>query len=232
MYTYLILLIASLAFPLLYSFERKISFYKRWASLFTAIISVAIFFIIWDVYFTNMGVWSFNHEYVMGTYLFSLPIEECLFFIIVPYSCVFIYDALNYYIKKDILAPYAKAITIALVFSLIGLAFMNMERIYTFITFVFTASFLGFHYVVFKEKYLGRFYIAYIVHLIPFFIVNGILTSFPVVLYDNSENLGIRLGSIPVEDSIYSMLMLLMNITIYEYINARRSFAKSKLVSA
>jgi lycopene cyclase domain-containing protein len=231
MYTYLILLIGSLLFPLSYSFEKKIAFYKRWLSLFTAIFLVAAFFIVWDIYFTNINVWSFNEDYVIGLYIYSLPLEECLFFIIVPYSCVFIYDALNHFIKRDILAPYSKAITIVLVFTLMVIALFNMERIYTSITFILTASFLGFHYVVFKDKYLGRFYIAYLVHLIPFFIVNGILTAYPVVLYNQSENLGILMGTIPVEDSMYSLLMLLMNITIYEYINNKRAVPTSKLVN-
>jgi lycopene cyclase domain-containing protein len=214
----------------LYSFENKIAFYKRWLSLFIAIFIVAAFFIIWDIYFTNMKVWSFNDEYVIGAYIFSLPLEECLFFIIIPYSCVFIYDALNHFIKKDFLAPYSKVITVVLIFSLITIALFNLNRIYTSTTFFLTASFLGFHYVVFKDRYLGRFYIAYTVHLIPFFIVNGILTSFPVVLYNESENLGIRIGSIPVEDCIYSLLMLLMNITIYEFLNRKRSVSNSNLV--
>ena len=64
---------------------------------------------------------------------------------------------------------------------------------------------------------MGKFYRAYLVSLIPFFIVNGLLTCIPVVTYNNNENLGIRLGTIPVEDTIYLLLLLLMNIVIYEF---------------
>lgn len=228
MYTYLILLIGTIVFPLSYSFDSRISFYKRWASLFISISLVAAFFIAWDVYFTEEGIWSFNHAYVIGVYIFYLPLEEWLFFFIVPYACVFIYDALNYFIPVDYLKKYVRFITIALILSLLQLALMNQNKAYTFVTFILTASFLGFHFVLFKDKYLGRFYVAYAVHLIPFFIVNGVLTSYPVVLYNNQENLGIRIGSVPVEDSIYSMLLLLMNITIYEYLNSKKFFVKEK----
>jgi len=67
----------------------------------------------------------------------------------------------------------------------------------------------------------------YVVTLIPFFIVDGILTgSFipgEVVFYNNAHNLGIRLGTIPVEDMVYGFLMLLMNVTWFEFFRSRRS---------
>tara|TARA_B100001027_G_C16264851_1_gene331422 strand:+ start:1047 stop:1253 length:207 start_codon:yes stop_codon:yes gene_type:complete len=57
--------------------------------------------------------------------------------------------------------------------------------------------------------------------LLPFFIVNGILTGSwienQIVWYDNLENLGIRMGTIPVEDTIYAYSMILMNLSLYEY---------------
>lgn len=228
MYTYLLLLLGTIIFPLSYSFDNRISFYRRWTSLFISIFIVAALFIAWDAYFTSLGIWSFSPDYITGLQLFTLPLEECLFFIAVPYSCIFIYDALKYFIEKDHLKKYSGIITLSLIIILSVAAWTNQSRLYTFVTFIFTASFLGFHYVVFKDRFLGRFYLAYAVHLIPFFIVNGLLTSLPVVLYNNSENLGVRIGSIPLEDSIYSMLLLLMNITIYEYLNSKQIFSAGR----
>jgi lycopene cyclase domain-containing protein len=54
--------------------------------------------------------------------------------------------------------------------------------------------------------------------LIPFWIINGILTVLPVVWYNDLENLGIRLGSIPADDIAYNLAMLLGIVTIYERI--------------
>jgi lycopene cyclase domain-containing protein len=63
----------------------------------------------------------------------------------------------------------------------------------------------------------------YVVHLLPFFIVNGVLTALPVVWYNNAEIMGPRIGTIPAEDSMYSMLMLLLTVTLYELLRKRKS---------
>ena len=83
---------------------------------------------------------------------------------------------------------------------------------------------------------MGRFFIMYFVTLIPFFIVNGLLTgsfiSEEVVFYDNAQNLGIRLGTIPVEDMVYGMLMLLMNVTWFEWLKSRKSLQRSSSLTS
>jgi len=63
---------------------------------------------------------------------------------------------------------------------------------------------------------IGMMLISYSVVLIPFLIVNGLLTSIPVVIYNNEENLGFRIFTIPFEDIFYGMLLFMMNIYGYE----------------
>lgn len=223
MYIYLYLNIFTILFPLLLSFDKRVAFYKNWSALWPAILVNAVLFIVWDVFFTETGVWGFNNEYLTGIYLFNLPLEEVLFFITVPYACVFIYDVLNTYVEKDLLQPYSKAIAFFLMMVLPLIALFNIERLYTSITFVALTIAHLVHLRYFSNRYLGRFYLAYLVHLVPFLLINGVLTFLPIVWYNNNFNLGIRIVSIPVEDTMYSMLMLLVTISVYEGLRQRKA---------
>lgn len=223
MYIYLYLNIFTILFPVLLSFDRKVAFYTKWPTLFPAILANALFFIVWDSFFTRIGVWGFNEKYLLGLYLFNLPLEEILFFITVPYACVFIYEVLNTYISKNLLQPYGRGFTLLLMLVLPLVAVFNIGRLYTSVTFVLLTLMLLVHLRYFGSRLLGRFYLAYLVHLVPFLLVNGVLTYLPVVWYNNTYNLGLRIGTIPFEDTMYSMLMLLLTISVYEGLRKRKA---------
>jgi len=223
MFTYLLINLATLSIPLFRSFEtRYIDFKSNWKYLFPAIGIVAVFFLIWDSIFTKIGVWWFNEAYILPFKIAGLPLSEILFFITVPYACVFIYEVLNRFIKHDFLAGLSHYVSYILIAILSFLAFTYIDRLYTCVTFCFTALFI-IYLLIRNEDWLSKFYRSYLVCLIPFFIVNGILTSWPVVLYNDAENMGIRIGSIPAEDSIYGMLLLMMVTYFYETFKRRDS---------
>jgi len=219
-YYYLGLDLFTLSFPLLRSFEPKLHYWRKWPGLFTGIAVMATVFLIWDAIFTANGVWGFNPRYLVGPRIAGLPIEEWLFFLVVPYSCVFIYEALRYYVRRDVLGRVARPLSIVLMSVLLVVGVLHIDRLYTAITFLCTAAMLALHVFVLKSPYLGRFYLGYAVSLIPFFLVNGILTGWlldePIVWYNNAENLGIRMNTIPIEDSQYLLFFLLLTLTFYE----------------
>lgn len=218
-YTYFLILAASLAGPLALSFDKKVEFYKHWKYVFPAMIIPALLYIIWDVYFTRLGVWSFNEVYITGIKLKELPLEEILFFFVVPYCCVFIYACIRSYFPNLInqkAADWFMKILAALL--LIGGIFY-IDKYYTGWTFILTGAFILLLYLFrnfFKGFDAASFLVSYAICLIPFLIVNGFLTAIPVVLYNDTENLGIRIYTIPFEDAFYGMLLIFMNIVFYE----------------
>ena len=222
MYIYLYLNLFTIFFPFILSFDKRVAFYKTWPALLPAIFLNAAIFIPWDIHFMQRGIWGFNPEYLLGINLFGLPLEEVLFFITVPYACVFIYVCLNVYFGESILQKHARVFTYILIAFLIVLAAFNLPRLYTSATAIFLIVMWLVHFKLFNSVFLGKFYRAYLVHLIPFFLINGILTAIPIVWYDNAFNLGIRVYTIPIEDSWYSMLLLLLPITLFEFISSRQ----------
>jgi lycopene cyclase domain-containing protein len=221
MYIYLYLNLCTLFFPLVLSFDKRVHFYTSWKFLFPAMGVNAAVFISWDYLFTKRGIWGFNPDYLVGAELFGLPLEEVLFFVTVPYACVFIYEVLRAYVSRDWLRPHAARFSLVLIGLLVVLGCFFLPRLYTSVTCFFLALVLAVHLWTFKDKVLGWFYLTYLVHLLPFLLVNGVLTAIPIVWYNNTYNLGIRLYTIPVEDAAYSMGMLLLTITVYEGPKAR-----------
>lgn len=226
-YLYLGVDLFALAYPLAQSFEHRIKYATQWRYLFPAIFLTGIFFLIWDVWFTQIGVWEFNPRYLIGNYLGNLPIEEVLFFLIIPFACVFIYEVLIYFFPRDFFKPFGKPFVFALAPILLILGLLNLDKWYTSVNFILGAIVLVVHYRMFGDRYLGRFIFAYLVHLIPFILCNGVLTGGiteePVVVYNNAENLGIRIWTVPIEDTIYSMTLFLMNISIFEKIRSSKT---------
>ncbi len=217
---YLIINIASFSVPFLYSFQKKMRFIQYWKSVFLAILIVAIPFLIWDIWFTNIAVWGFNPTYLLGPTIFNLPLEEVLFFFCIPYASIFTHYALLYFFPKLAFSKKTtKYITIVLLLIAISIVIFNYDKWYTLINFsVF--SVLLCYALLGKDTNLNSFYITFLVVLIPFFIVNGLLTgSFieeQVVWYNNVENLGIRIGTVPLEDAFYAFSMLYAAVILIE----------------
>jgi lycopene cyclase domain-containing protein len=226
-YLYLLVNLFSVIIPFILSFYPKAPFFKKWKYFGISTLITTSIFVAWDSIFTHIGVWGFNPKYVVGIYLFGLPLEEILFFVCIPYACIFTYEAINHFIKTDKLKNVQHLISRLLIVLLLTMGLFYINRLYTSVTFIGLAIFLAFLEFKVKPLFMGRFYLMFVIILIPFFVVNGILTgSFieeEVVWYNNLENLGIRMGTIPFEDIFYGMLLILMNISIFEWLQSQKS---------
>lgn len=226
---YFLLDLGSLSIPFLFSFHPKLKFYKLWKYFFPATFIMMAFFVSWDIIFTYYGFWGFNEKYLSGIHLGILPIEEWLFFICIPYACLFTIYSFKNLLPKFSLSDRATSIVyFSLQFIFILVMLYNYDRWYTAVNFTYAIVLMAlvFNY---KRDALKVFFPVFTILLIPFFIVNGYLTGSwineQVVWYDNAENLGIRIGTVPIEDSVYALTMLL---TIYVLMEKFREKYNSK----
>jgi lycopene cyclase domain-containing protein len=215
---YLILLICSIFFPLVLSFDRKVAFFRHWPSLIPSLLITGAFFLAFDIWFAKKSIWGFNPEYHSGIVISGLPLEEWLFFIVIPYASIFIHYVLIAYFPEKLLSDRATlVINIALIVILAIGIILRPGRSYSLVYFTLMIIVLIVSTLM-KERLLNRFYISFLVILIPFIIVNGILTGSliegEVVWYDPGEITGLRLATIPVEDFAYGFSLILINLMI------------------
>lgn len=222
---YLWVNLLSFAGPFFLSFDKKVHFYTHWKSLIPAILIVGSVFVFWDVYFTEQGIWGFNAEHLSGVYFFNLPIEECLFFFTIPYACVFIYEVLKAYFPKFRPIHFAYYFSLLFTIGAFVLAFVFSDGIYSFYGILAAGIVNWILYFGFTPKWYPQFIFSFIIVMIPFLVVNGILTGAitedPVVWYNENHISGIRIYTIPIEDVFYNFLMLLSVVGIHEFLKRR-----------
>ena len=216
---YLVLMLLCISYPILRSFEKRLRFYKKWKQLGISILYMMLVFIPWDIVFTQLSIWSFNDKYIIGTKLLYLPIEEWMFFVFVPYACVFIHEVLLYFFPINHPVSFIKKLNILLACILLTVGIFFFDKTYTSVCFILCSGFLSvFHRN--SDILLTSVYRTYLVSLLPFLIVNGILTGSitkePIVIYDDFHITTLRILTIPIEDFIYCFLMLGLTIWVYE----------------
>lgn len=206
-YTYLIINFFIIIGPLLFTFNRLVNYKNKLRYVFTSILVVATIYILWDVLATAAGHWAFSEIYTSGFRLLGLPIEEILFFITVPYSCLFVYEVINRFLTdREFQINDNYLYVAALLLSAIAFLFLSG---YTLVVVLSTAIVLVAHKVLGVNTFLKKnFWVFMIISYGLFIGTNYFLTSIPVVTYGAEFNLGIRITTIPLEDFIYNFSML------------------------
>jgi lycopene cyclase domain-containing protein len=219
---YLTIELCTIIIPALFSFDKRIGFYKKWPPLFLSLFLTGTFFIVADIYFTRTGIWGFNPHYISGILIAGLPLEEWLFFLVIPYSSIFIHNVFNGYLPRVILpANLTRIITGIILLGLMLIILTNYDRIYTLFSSLVMAIALIVS-IINKKSVLQIYYITFPIILIPLIMVNGLLTGTlindEVVWYKAGEITGIRILTIPVEDIAYGFSLILINLLIMGYL--------------
>lgn len=229
--TYLWIDILTIAGPLALSFDKRVAFYKQWKYFLSAMLITSGIYLVWDTVFTAFGVWHFNPNFVTGFYLGNLPWEEVFFFVAIPYACLFIYACLRHYMPQLENRNAGRAISVILLIFSVSMVVLHYNKLYTAVTFSLLAFTLLNQLLVTRGTYIAHLYAAWFISIIPMLLVNGLLTGLPILIYENTENLGIRIPAllpemqfgIPVEDFFYNLLYMMWMVWIYEARKNRRA---------
>lgn len=232
-YTYLLVDFLTVIICFIFSFHKRIQFHKHFLSFLKASAVVAIPFIIWDIWFTKAGVWWFNFDYTLGINLLGLPLEEWLFFLCIPFSCVFTFFFLEKFFRFDGLKKYNSLIARITILTCLTVAVCFYDRAYPMLTSLAATLTMSYLHFIVRVDWIAKASLVFCILMLGFFPVNGVLTGTglesPIVNYHTSEILNIRLLTIPIEDMVYGYTQFLLVWYFFGYFRKRAGMGSTRL---
>ncbi len=220
-FTYSIILLLTVIICFVASFDSRIQFNKQFVNFFKASTLVSIPFILWDIWFTHRGVWWFNTNYTIGVSIAGLPLEEILFFLFIPFSCIFTYFTIDKYYQWNLLASFNNLLVFTSITILTEVGLLSIDKIYTLTTCLITIATLFYLHFIAKAQWITKASVVFTLLMLGFFPVNGVLTGTglesPIVNYNPKDFLGIRMLTIPIEDAIYGYTQFLLILYFFKY---------------
>lgn len=219
-YTYSAILFSTVIICFIASFDKRILFCRHFGAFIKSSLLVAVPFIAWDVWFTAGGVWWFDSKYTLGIPIAGLPIEEWLFFICIPFSCVFTYYCIDKFFQMEWLSAFNNLLVFFAVIVCSLVALLHYDRVYTLVTTLVTVATLIYLHFIARVDWIAQASLVFTILMLGFFPVNGVLTGWgidsPIVNYNPNEFLGIRMITIPVEDAVYGYSQFLLLIYFFK----------------
>lgn len=229
----------------------KARVYARFLIALKAISLPAMLYLIWDIFATHFDHWSFSKQHASDIRIFSLPIEEYAFFLVVPICALLTYEAvgnLKPSLDKE-RATLNEWMFFVIGFSILGfgtflwrissLELLIPERIFPFYTLATTAICSILLIWILKNEtrrtIVGsqRYFLTLLICLFFMIPMNGLLTilSDPVVSY--SANFGPRMFlDIPMEDFFYGSALIAWVIIRWEkYLGSEIQHSSDKINS-
>ncbi|GGM75250.1 hypothetical protein GCM10007108_11470 [Thermogymnomonas acidicola] len=203
------------------SFLTPFSRVRRYRPLIVSIAAVAPVYILWDELAVVFGTWKFDPAHVLGIYFFYIPVEEVAFFLVVPFSTLLIFEALDNYVKGTLPCRGTVAAASISIVLLVILGVLNTSRSYTSVASFFSAGSLALGLIVDRRLLVKKSLWAFlVVSYIPFVFFDHLMVTAPIFTYGRGAITGIRVAGIPVEEFEY-VFSLLLNYAVAYDVSAR-----------
>lgn len=220
--TYLIINMLIFLPVLILSFRTDVKPHKHPMALLASYLLVSVPFIIWDIWATTAGHWSFNSDYIMGPSFRGVPLEEWLFFITVPFAMIYTWGVVKKYVSDKPAILVWPFLGIGVITGLSSWMLINYwsngytrsAAFATLIT-VFIGLFIGLFFSV-------RFWTFQILLLSLFLIFNTVLTRLPIITYGTDSIIGFKVGTIPIEDLFFGFALVNLFLFVFHTVDQSR----------
>ncbi|MBB6501355.1 lycopene cyclase domain-containing protein [Pedobacter cryoconitis] len=220
-YTYLLINLAFLLIPVLLFSVRQLNFTEQSKFIILAVLINVFVFSVPTEFLTQLKVIAFNPSYMTGMTLWQLPVEELLLSLVLPLCGVSVYLFLNLRFPDNGPEKYSLAVSNMMIGVCIAMLYFGHQKLYTLFTFSILIVFIVYIEYVNKLRFMYRFYRAFLVSLIPFYILYGVLVNLPCLSFNKIQTLNFNQLNIPFETPFYFMSMLLLSIYLFELFKSR-----------
>lgn len=220
-YAYLLFNLVVFIPVLVLSLVTDVKPHKHWRALLGAYLLVSVPFVLWDAWAVHAGHWGFNANYVLSNRFMGLALEELLFFITVPFAMMYVWGVVKKYISNVQVRTWIPLTALSLAAgSAVALLVWYWDRGYTRSAMI--AALLAIIVAACSQLIFNkRFWVFQILLLGIFLVANWILTALPIILYGNSEIIGTKVLTIPLEDFFFNFALINLFLIVFNWLDTR-----------
>lgn len=223
---YLIFNIVVIACPLVVTRFVKQAWLPFFKPFVISFMLVSTPFLIWDHAVTDV-FWSFNPLYTTGWKVGNLPIEEVLFFLTVPYACIFVWDILSQKVKDTYVSIFYPIALLSLTFWGVYMGIQGLW--YTASVYLLLPVSVLLDMILQTQLFRNKTFYLFLLIVVGLTLVfNGYLTARPVVTYNTDLKTNMNIFSIPIEDIIYGICLIGLHAMVYERVKKERKNPKKE----
>lgn len=193
-----------------------------WEPAVRSVVIAAAPFIAWDAAVVGRH-WWFHTERTLPLRLLGLPLEEWAFFLVVPMACLVFWELALSAARARPSPKHNAAYLIFVVLPVPALWALATGRDYTALSAIALAVSALFDVTSGTRVLSTPRGWALVLGVLGFTgLFNGYLTARPIVLYDETFQIPLRVGTIPLEDFGFGLALVLLSTSLYQSARGRQ----------
>ncbi|GAB1463503.1 lycopene cyclase domain-containing protein [Pedobacter sp.] len=222
-FVFLALALAPLLLPLIFQVNKKIYSNGSFKPAVGAALISAIIFSVIAVLQHWFQVTSYKTGLNLGISIKEVPVELYILNFSFAFAALSIYQYLNVKFPNNNLQRYSLALSNLLLGLCVAFLFFAYTKWYTLFTFATLLVVLFLIEYVGKLRFMYKAYRAFLVSLVPFYVVYGIVFWSELFVVAPSQLSGMHIAKIPIETHFVVLAMLLLAIYMFEFFKSKKA---------
>ncbi len=164
-----------------------------------------------------MGILTYNYQFTSNIIFRTLPFEQYILHFGFSFCALAVYEFLNNRYPGNSLQKYSLALSNLLLGLCVAFLFFAFDKWYTVLAFsllligLFSIEYIG------KLRFMYKAYRLFMLMLIPFYVIYGVLLASKVIVFNPEELVGLYVLKVPVETTVVFLVSILMSIYMFEF---------------